>query len=241
MPARIVGIFAWVLFAIALALLVVTVRAPKLRPEGTDRVGMPALAMEFADTDAALYRIIGRPGNADPVAVALRAQLLQGIRYDYGFIVLYTLLFVGIALVGAQRGGGWAPWVACATILTALAAAGFDVMENVRMTRVLETVSLAGQDVASAGFLKWLFSFLTLALLSFAFLGRGGWATAAGVTCLVIAALGMAGLALIRSGVHRTWPVEVAFLLMMFVLLPIVAYTLTFARAAFESGTRLTG
>lgn len=236
MPARVVGIFAWALFLIGLALLVVTLRSPKLQPRDTDRVGMAALAMEFADSEAALHRIIGKPGNADPVAVALRARLLQGIKYDYGFIVLYTALFMGIALTLPRRDGGWAPWVAGAAVLTALAAAGFDVMENVRMTRVLETVSLAGQDVASAGFLKWLFSFITLALLSFAFFGRGGWATAAGVTCLVIAALGITGLALIRSGVHRTWPVEVAFLLMMFVLLPLVAYTLTFARAAFEVG-----
>lgn len=240
MPARIVGIFAWALFLIGLGLVVVTIRSPKLRPQDTDKVGMPALAMEFADSDAALYRIIGKPGNADPVAVQLRERLMQGIKYDYVFIVLYTLLFVGIALTLAQRGGGWGTWVAGAAILTALAAAGFDVMENLRMTRVLQEVSLVA-DVASAGFLKWLFSFITLALLSFAFFGRGGWATAAGVACLGIAALGFVGLALIRSGVHRTWPVEVAFLLMMFVLLPLVACTLTLGRAAFEAGTRLTG
>lgn len=236
MLARGVGIFAWILFGIGLALLVVTLRSPKLRPQGTDKVGMAALAMEFADSDAALHRIIGKPGTADPVAIQLREQLLQGIRFDYGFIVLYTALFIGLALVLAQRGGGWAPWVAGAAILTALAAAGFDVMENARMTRVLQAVSLAGQDVASAGFLKWLFSFITLALLSFAFFGHGGWATAAGVTCLVIATLGITGLAMIRSGVHRIWPVEVAFLLMMFVLLPLVACTLTFARNAYTNG-----
>jgi hypothetical protein len=234
MLPRAVGIFAGMLFLIAIGLLVVTLRSPQQRPTCADKkVSMPALAMEFAQTDSALHCIIGKRG--DPVGEQFRAHLVKGIRFDYGFIVLYTLLFVGIAAVLWRRDEGWATWVAGAAIVTALAAAGFDVVENSRMMVVLREVSLAGQDVASAGFLKWLFSFLTLALLSFAFLGRGGWAPA-GVACLAIAALGFAGLVMIRAGVHKTWPVEVAFLLMMFVLLPLVSYALTFARGAFGRG-----
>jgi hypothetical protein len=235
MLTRSVGIFAWALFALALVLLVVTLRTPKSRPAGTDEVRMPAFAMEFVDSDAGLQRIIGNPG-ADPVAAAFRDRLMNNLKLDYGFIAVYWLLFVGIAGVLAQRGGAWALWVAGAAVMGATAAAGFDVMENLRMTRVLETMHVAGNDVASAGFLKWLFSFLTLALLSFAFFGRGGWGMAAGVACLVTAAVGMAGLAAIRAGVHKTWPVEVAFALMMFVLLPLVASALTLGRAAFAAG-----
>ena len=235
MLPRIVGIYAWLLFAAAVALLVTGARGPKLRPEGTDAVRMPALAMEFVEDDDGLRRIIGRP-DVDPVAAALRDQLLKQIRFDYVFIVLYSLLFLGIAAVLAQRGTTWALWVAGAAVLTAAGAAGFDVVENLRMTRVLESGSIAGVDVASAGFLKWLCSFLTLALLSFTFFGHGGWGTAAGAACLLVAAVGMAGLAVVRSGIHTTLPIEVAFGLMMFVLMPLVAFTLTFARGAFGRG-----
>ena len=69
------------------------------------------------------------------------------------------------------------------------------------MMEVLREGRLGDRDVASAGFLKWLLSFVALALLSFTFFGRGGWTSrAAGVVCLVIAAVGIAGLAAIRSG-----------------------------------------
>lgn len=235
MSARGVGMFAWILFGIGVVMLGLMLAAPRLRPRNTDRVRMPALAVEFVDSDAALHRIIGAPGNSDPVAVALRKRLAGSIKGDYAFIVLYTLLFVGIAAVLWRHGGdGWAPVVAGAAVVTALAAAGFDVVENRRMTVVLEEVSLV-RDVATPGFLKWLFSFMTLALLSFTFFGRGGWGTAAGVACLAVAALGWVGLAMIRAGMRETLPIELAFALMLFVLLPLVGLALR-AKGAFPPG-----
>lgn len=234
MLPRAVGIYAGILFLIAIGLLAVTrFTSQPPPPECPGRkVSMPALALEFAETQADLECIIGKRGNQQHQD--FRDHLARNIRFDYGFIVLYTLLFVGIAAVLWRRGEGWAPWVAAAAIVTALAAAGFDVEENRRMLVVLNEVSLV-RDVASVGFLKWLFSFLTLALLSFTFFGRGGWAPA-GVACLAVAALGFAGLVMIRAGVQKTGPVEVAFGLMMFVLLPLVSYALAFAKGAFGRG-----
>jgi hypothetical protein len=226
MLTRTVGYLACVFFVVSLALLVYTLatRKNRPRPDGTDDVMMPALAMEFVDTNEKLYRIIGRPGAADAETTRLRANLKGGLKFDYGFIVGYWLLFVGIAAVLARGGGGWAAWVALAAALFATCAAASDVAENLRMARVIDSVSMSGGDVASAGFLKWLFSFLTLALLSFTFFGRGEWFWVIGAVCLLIAGVGLAGLALIRSGVEELRPVVAAFLLMLFVLLPLVAY-----------------
>lgn len=155
---------------------------------------------------------------------------------DYVFIAAYWLLFALLACVLARRGGGWPLYVAAAATLAGTAAAVLDHVENVRMTRVLDAMALGGVDVASAGLMKWLFSFVAVALLSSAFLGRGGWVWIVGVVCIAIAALGLAGVAAIRSGARATWPIEYAFMGMMLLLLPLVAIAFIRFTHLFQAG-----
>jgi len=237
-PVRTIGIFAWVFFGVGLVLIASGVFTPRPRPKGTDDVKMVALAMEFVDTDEALYRIIGRPGDEDEEAVKLRRNQKTNLLLDYGFIACYWALFLCIASVLARRGEGWAAWVALAAALFATGAAAFDVVENVRMARVIDAVSVKAGDVASAGFLKWLCSFVTLALLSFTFFGRGRWFWVVGAVCLLIAGVGLVGLALIRSGVHELRFVAAAFLMTLLLLLPLVGHAFKSHGEVFERPAR---
>lgn len=235
MLVRIIGIGAWTAILLAVALFAFAPRNPRPQPAGVDPGKMPMLALEFADSDDALHRIIGGPESTDPEVAALRRWFRANIRYDYGFIVFYWTLFVLIAGVLAQRGGSWR-WAAGAAVLAATGAAVFDVVENVRMTRVLETLQLAGNDVAGPGFMKWMLSFAALALLSLTFFGRGGWVWAVGAVCLLVAALGLGGLAWLLAGGRQLWPVSVAFLSMLGLVLPLVAFAFTVGRSQFERG-----
>lgn|GEM_PF-2848661 len=224
MLVRVVGYFAWLLFAFALFVTVRTILRPRPQPESV-KVKMPALAMEFVETDEDLSQIIGAPD--DPKTPAWRAGLLSDLKADYVFIVIYWLLYAGIAAVLAQSSGdGQRAWLALVAGLLATAAAVCDVVENLRMTKVIEAASVV-ERVAAPGFLKWLFIFLTVALLSATFFGRGGWVWLAGVVCLLVAGLGLAGLAAIKLGSRQLWPVGAAFVLLLLVLLPLVAAAFT--------------
>ena len=231
-----VGLLAFVMFAMVLFGFIWILLHPKPRPklEGFHIVPMPALAMEFVETDAELHKVIGAPGDADQQRWdQIRDDLKAGLKIDYGFIALYWLLFVGIAAVLARGGGSWAVWVAAVVCLCATGAAISDVVENMRMGRVLAEIKLVA-DVATPGFLKWLFSFSAVALLSFTFFGRDGWVWVAGAACMLIAGFGFLGLALIRQGVRQLWPVETAFVLILVLLLPLAACAFTFRAGAFE-------
>jgi hypothetical protein len=191
---------------------------------------MPALAMEFVESDEELTSIIGK--QDDPQSEEWRDGLKSGLKFDYGFIVIYWLLFVGIAAVLAQRGERQSMWIAVAAGACATAAAACDVVENLHMARVIDARSMVA-NVSTPGNLKWLFSFVTVALLSFTFFGRGSWVWIAGAVCLLIAGVGLAGLAAIKLGARQLWPVEVAFATMLLVLLPLVACAFTWKPEAF--------
>jgi hypothetical protein len=223
MLTRTVGYFAWLLFALALLVTVKTILRPKPKPEGVN-AQMPALAMEFVKSDEELPTIIGRTGDSG--TDEWRAGLLSDLKFDYVFIVIYWLLYVGIAAVLAQSGGRRGVWLAVAATLCATAAAACDVVENLHMAKVINAARMV-ENVATPGFFKWLFIFITVALLSTTFFGRGSWVWVAGVVCLLIAGLGLAGLVSIKLGSRNLSLVGAAFVTMLLVLLPLVAYAFT--------------
>jgi hypothetical protein len=237
MLTRSVGIFAALLFLFALFLLIQSKVRPKPKPASVTTT-MPALAMEFVKSDEDLPALIGKTGEAG--VKEWRDGLLSNLKFDYVFIIIYWLLFIGIAAVLMQDGERRDFWIALVAILFATAAALCDVAENLQMTKVINSASVVGADVATPGFLKWLSSFMTVALLSFTFFGRGSWVWVAGGACLLIAGLGFVGLVSIKNGSRQLWPVGAAFVLMIFVLLPLVAFAFTlktelFVRAAGSS------
>ncbi|HYH87309.1 MAG TPA: hypothetical protein VEX60_17790 [Pyrinomonadaceae bacterium] len=222
---RAVGVLAGIMFVLGVAILARMILFPKQKPEGVE-AGMPALAMEFVESKEELPKILGGPGDE-----TWRDAMKRDLKFDYGLIVLYWLLFVGIAAVLARGGGRWAVWVAAAAAICATAAAASDVVENVRMERVIGAMDLVA-DIKTPGFLKWLSSFVAVALLSFTFFGRGGLIWVVGALCLLIAGLGFVGLALVKSGVRQLWPVELAFVLML-LMSGLVACAFIFRPGAF--------
>ncbi|HEX6040459.1 hypothetical protein [Longimicrobium sp.] len=234
MLIRSTGIVAGILLVFAVCMIGYTIRNPQPVPRDMKPVRMPVLAMEFVRSEADLHRIIGEPRDTDPEVRRLREWLKTNIRIDYGFIALYWLLFVLIAGVLAQREGRWMPWLGAAAGLAITGAAIADVMENVRMTRVIDTVQLAGNDVASAGFAKWVLSFVAIGLLAFAFVGRHGWIPWIGGVCVLIAVVGLAGLVALRMGPGGLPIVQLAFFLMLVPLLPMVFIAFNFSPGAFR-------
>lgn len=219
----------------AIALLVfgvVAVVGTGRKPAHIQGLTMPVLAMEFVETDAELHAIIGPPGTREAKFLDGRRWLTTGIRFDYGFIALYWLLFVLMAGVLARRDGPWM-WLGAAAALAITGAAVFDAVENVRMTRVIESARLAGIDVAFAGFAKWLLSFVAIGLLSFVFLAQRGWIPLIGVLCVAIAGVGLAGLVALRMGPGGLPLIHRAFQGMTMALLPLTALAFTLFRRSF--------
>ncbi|MBC7929324.1 MAG: hypothetical protein H7Z38_02055 [Rubrivivax sp.] len=150
---------------------------------------------------------------------------------------MYLLLFVGIALVLGQRGGVLI-YVAVAAAVCAVGAATADGIENLAMARTIEQRSaaavVAGQpgqasaaipaspsaNIATPGFWKWTLIFATVALLTITFWDRDwGLSTALFALSALIAVLGAAGLLILKSRPEEFRPVQLAFTLMLFMVL----------------------
>jgi MFS family permease len=237
MLTRTVGLFALSMFALlVLGIIAGALTQKEPTPQLTDKAKvlfpMPALVLEFARRGSDLKEIVTNVDEKD-----VREKLQAALVFDCFFIVMYLLLFVGIALVLGQRGGVWV-WVAVAAAVCAIGAATADGAENLAMARAVEQRSAAaiaagqsGQasaailaspsaDIATPGFFKWAFIFASLALLSFTFVGRDwGLSTALFALSALIAALGAAGLLVLKAQPEEFRPVQLAFTLMMLLVL----------------------
>ena len=215
---------------------------------------MAALALEFTEKDKGLSGVVT---NADRSGV--RSKILSDLAWDGLFIAFYLLLYVGIALVMAQRGGAWR-YVAVVAAACAMGAAASDGAENLAMARLVERQAAAGApappaaqaaapdaptvagpnalDVKTPGLRKWVLSFATLALLSLTFWGHDSkWAWAAFGLCLFIALLGFVGLLVLRGNPKELRPVQLAFVLTL-LLLPLVGFVLRFRWELFTPAAR---
>jgi hypothetical protein len=237
MLTRAVGIYACLLFALAAVgiilsgLLANKGAKPEVSPGLKTLFPMPALVLEFARAGQDVREIIS---NVDDEQVQHKLQ--KDLRGDSLFITLYLLLYVGIALVLGQEGGGVRLAMALAAVVCAVGAAASDGMENLAMARAVEIRASArvaarsspqaaedvrasaneAVDIAKPGFMKWALSFATLALLSFTFLGRGSvWATCVFWLSVSIAVLGAAGLLILKANPAEFRPLQLAFSLML--------------------------
>ena len=228
MLARAVGIFACLIFL----LVVIGITLGSLAAESGDCPGkkrtpclttdakllfpMPALVLEFVGDGRGLQEIV-----VNIKEQGAREKLQSDLRFDSLFITLYLLLFAGIALVLAGRGGVWV-WVALAAVACSVGAAAWDGVENLAMARAVERYDAAPVSVAAAGFLKWAFSFAALALLAFTFRGRGFLlADLLFWLALGVAALGAVGLLVLKAWPARMEfrPLQLAFVLMLWLIL----------------------
>jgi Trk-type K+ transport system membrane component len=149
-------------------------------------------ALEFARTPDDVKAIVGDLGN--PNRDVMRRQLNR----DFIFIALYLVLYLLLA-VALSRATSFAPLLTVITVVAAVCAAGFDVLENLRTLRVLNLplASLNGAQVAGildAAVIKWTFVFVTSALLSLAFRHGDGLSKLLRALLLLTAVIGLVGL-----------------------------------------------
>jgi hypothetical protein len=158
----------------------------------------PILAMEVLKTADRGLQLLGPPPAPGRPENEQRAAMRDQIQRDFFFILSYGLLFATMSLLLAQRPLRGAVWLGAVAGICAVAAALFDVRENLN---ILHFLSLSAPDDAAAlairyaALAKWGLTAATVALLSALFFGRGHWLlTIVGVLFLATAAIGFAGL-----------------------------------------------
>jgi hypothetical protein len=189
---RVVGIFA--LLTLALAALMMA------RPHFTNASRPPR---GIADPGVAI-QVIQNVGEVDDILSDAPSPDREVMRIkqflDFGFIASYAGLFVSLSILLA-RSGSWGKIAGPVAAICGLAAAAFDVRENLAILRILD-VSLANTTsdmmnaIRKASAAKWSLSALALVLLSTYFLRDARWSRRAiGILVLAGGALQAYGLA----------------------------------------------
>lgn len=130
------------------------------------------LAIELVRTNSDVQEIVGELG--DPNREVMRGK----VQKDFFFIPSYALLFAALGWLLRRSNYRFAIWVGAAIVACAAGAAVFDVIENLRIFRVLDarladTTPTMLDSLRSASLVKWALVFLAMALLSpIAFLRR---------------------------------------------------------------------
>lgn len=149
------------------------------------------IAIEFIQTPEQLKTILGDKAEHN------RQQLLDDIHRDYFFIAGYALLYIALSLLLAYRHKRWAIYLAWVAAICGVAAAVFDVQENMGIVKLL-TATTPDQDTISkvhfAATVKWTLSFFTAAILALNFYASDGWLLVVGYALRLTALLGLIAL-----------------------------------------------
>jgi hypothetical protein len=194
---RLAGVAALSLIVIVIWMLVTSRRfepvAPGNLPGGFNgRV----MAMEFVDSVPAVSVILG-PNYAHNSEV-MRDEMV----IDYIFIGGYALLYVTVGLLLKRRYCLWASYLAGVAIVSGIAAAMFDVVENRAILNILDTPEITQamvNAVRDASLVKWTLNCTAMAILAIAFYGVSKIASWIGYAFSLTAIVGLAGLW------HHTW------------------------------------
>lgn len=173
---------------------VTTARSNQVLPGG---LHLPALAIETArqPEDVLTIERFASPDGTDAAAGA--ARLRTGVTVDFGFIGLYTLVFLTFSWWLARRPFAAASGVAIVAAILALLTAGFDVLENFRLYAVLNSAMpdpAMLQKLSVATVLKWTFCFQTTGVLSLLFLSRRDRGYLLGLALLLVSMVGVLGI-----------------------------------------------
>ncbi len=186
-----------------------------------ERVRVDVVAAELARSKRQFEAVVG------PADDPRRGKLREVLGFDFFiFIPLYVLVFIASSVLLALRDFPAAVWLALGAGACAVGTALFDVMENLRTVRLLRGSAaetpiedLLVSKMRRASLAKWFLAFLTTALLSAAFLQRGGWWYAVGAMYLASATMGVAAV-LLNLGRHsRPSAIRYAFRGMGFALI----------------------
>lgn len=188
---RLIGVLAFLVFAVAVLMVVLSFQ---FGPQGSlpGNFKGRVLAIEFVGTGSDLEKILG------PDLSHNRGVMRKIITIDFVWIVCYGLLFVSISLRLAKRNCPWARYLGWLALVAGLAAAAFDVRENVAILKALDCVSCDQSlinEVHEAALLKWTMSFVAMAVLAIAFKDLANrFADWISISFMVTAGLGLAGL-----------------------------------------------
>lgn len=142
------------------------------------------LAMEFIQTPDQVKSILEQNDSRDPGNQHNRDVMRLEMRRDFIWIASYASLYLAVSLMLARRSNSWAPYVATAAAVAGIAAAYFDVRENMgilRLLTALDSNQLADQQMVNeihyAALIKWTLSFFALSLLALTFHGKNRWSS----------------------------------------------------------------
>jgi hypothetical protein len=201
---RIAGVFA--LLCIALAALMLGqphFSNASLPPRG---IGNSMVAIQVIQNLGEVDDILSQAPSPDREAMRIKQYI------DFGFITSYLGLFLTLAWL-LTSSPGWGKIAGMAAAICAVAAAAFDVRENLAILRILDvplerTTAPMMNAIRTASAAKWLLSAVTLALLSTHFLRDPRWARR------IIGALLLAGALLQAYGLaNNVWLVRQGFVL----------------------------
>lgn len=159
---RVAGVFA--LLCLALAILIMG--PPKFTNAARPPRGIadPGVAIQVIQNIGEVDDILSEAPSPDREAMRIKQYI------DFGFIASYAGLFLTLAILLAES-GVWGKVGGIAAAVCGLAAAGFDVRENLAILRILDlrldqTTAAMMNAIRSASAAKWSLSAVTLILLS---------------------------------------------------------------------------
>ncbi len=154
-------------------------------------IANPVVALEVARNVDEVDAILGEAPSPDREAMRIKQYV------DFGFIACYAGLYVALSLLFAKI--PWGRWLAVSAAVCGVAAAVFDVLENLAILRILDarlnlTTQAMIDSIRRPSLIKWTLVFVAIALLSSFFLASRKWTMrTVGGLYAVAAALGLYG------------------------------------------------
>lgn len=157
----------------ACAAAAVTAVSPREMAELPAGMRAPVVALELARTRDEVEAMFGAAGS--PERETWRARMQLGVWLDYALLLAYGVFLAGVAHALTPYGR---PAAHRSALVLALAAAGFDALENSELTIVLQHLGADYRDaLARLGWFTWL-KWLALAAY-FALLAPALWRASA--------------------------------------------------------------
>ena len=213
---RLIGVLALLMLAAAVWLQVKRDFVPRMIADVTNsphQLRNPVLAMELIETPAQLSTILG---TENPVHN--RQAIRDDIRRDYYFIISYVLLYVALSFLLARRRNSWAVYLAWVAAVCGVAAAVFDVRENMGMMSLVNATTpdqLTVNGVHIASTIKWALSFVTSAILATTFFGSDRLVSLIGVALTLTAVLGLVGIFNMKYLPYALYPLPLGLVLLV--------------------------
>ena len=203
---RVVGILA-ILFALY-SLWMGQMKARDL-PAGYTN---PVLALELAANGAEINAINSSEGGK--ASAFIKNQLSK----DFGYIVIYVVLFSCVALLLTEVTSDWGKYLGWGAVACAVLAGVFDLIENLGMLKAVSTPAGAASDslansIRYPSLAKWALLFVFCLLVGLTLSRLSGSLLIPGFAFLIAAVLGLSGVTLNLLRPKAYWMFSAAIVL----------------------------